>query len=143
MLDDARVLGQNWYQQVIIDLGTNDIVAGRTSAQVLQTIDTIIGNFEHARCIHLVTVNVHMTLFGVSDVAQPAQAINAGLALRAQRRHRIDLVDWSGMVGNYLAAGQPNGPLTADSVHPTELGQQMLADAYDRVLNGCREPSGS
>jgi hypothetical protein len=42
------------------------------------------------------------------------------------------------MVEDYEAAGAPQGRITADSVHPTDVGKVMLVDAVRDSMNRCQ-----
>jgi len=44
------------------------------------------------------------------------------------------LVDWDRFAHDYLANGEPYGPLFSDHLHPTPLGQTILAQLYRDAL---------
>ncbi|MEZ5143253.1 MAG: hypothetical protein R2726_12155 [Acidimicrobiales bacterium] len=66
-----------------------------------------------------------------------ARAFNEMLARVAAARPGTDLVDWTAAVDAYVAAGEPDGPFTTDSVHPAPAGQRALARLYRQALDSC------
>ncbi len=48
------------------------------------------------------------------------------------------MVDWDETVGAYFDDGEPFGPLTTDLVHPTPLGQEVLAAEISDEVRACR-----
>jgi hypothetical protein len=52
-------------------------------------------------------------------------------------RHGWGVVPWDQLVRDYDGGPQIEGPITLDSIHPTDLGQRVLADAYERALSAC------
>jgi hypothetical protein len=122
--------------QVVVNLGTNDVMGHRPPGETVAALDQLGRGFPEARCIHLVTINRHMA--STTDPGLPARIdeLNAGIrGLAATRRWGI--VPWDELVADYDAGPQPFGPITTDTVHPTLLGQRMLAEAYRRALQSC------
>jgi lysophospholipase L1-like esterase len=117
--------------QVVVNLGTNDALQGTPPGDTVAALEQLAAGFPGARCIHLVTINEHMlTPEGV------AAGLNARIRDLAARRG-WHTVPWDAVVRDYDAGPQPEGPVTSDSVHPTAVGERLLADAYDRALAAC------
>jgi hypothetical protein len=87
--------------------------------------------------VHLVTVNEEMVAPAVPDLAARARRLNAGLRKLASEHPRVSIIDWNGLVADYVRAGQPDGQLTTDSVHPSDVGKSKLARTYRNALNAC------
>lgn len=123
-------------EQVIINLGSNDVLVGWPLDRSVDAYARLLDYFDDARCIHLVTVNRGFESPADTGLAYRALLINGQIRELADAAG-ADVIDWAQMVIDYEAAGSPFGPITYDSVHPTELGQQMLADAYREALRTC------
>lgn len=124
--------------QVVINLGTNDVGQSWPLEQSEASLRELLARFPDARCIHLVTVNERILDFaGRGAENERARAFNAMLARVAASRPGADVVDWTAEVDAYVAAGEPEGPFTTDSVHPTPAGQRALARMYHRALDAC------
>jgi hypothetical protein len=123
-------------EQVIINLGSNDVLLSWPLDRSVEAFTRMLGYFDGARCIHLVTVNQGFRSETDDGLAYRALLLNGQIRELAASTG-ADIVDWAKMVSDYEAAGSPFGPITSDSVHPTELGQKMLADAYEEALRTC------
>lgn len=122
--------------QVIINLGTNDVMAGETTAPNIDELNRMLDLFPKARCIHLVTINEHMYSNKV-DAHGGAVAFNNELRKAAASHPNVKLIDWAAIVNDYDAGSKPDGPITFDTVHPTEYGMQRLVDAYRAAIDDC------
>ena len=123
-------------EQVIVNLGSNDVLLSWPLDRSVEAYKRLLGYFDDARCVHLVTVNQGFQSTVDEGLAFRALLLNNQIrVLAASAGARV--IDWSKMVADYEAAGSPYGPITSDSVHPTELGQKMLADAYREGLRTC------
>lgn len=123
-------------EQVIVNLGSNDVLTSWPLDRSVEAYTRLLDYFDDARCVHLVTVNEGFLSSSDSGLAFRALLLNAQIrSLASANGARV--IDWSKMVADYQAAGEPYGPITTDSVHPTELGQTMLADAYREALRTC------
>jgi len=143
MLPYVREVDDVSFGQVVIDLGTNDVVQDVGHEATVTAIEEMIDLFPTAECIHLVTVNEHRISPEGTDVVPEIQALNASLHALADAHEQVRLIDWSSEVGAYLDDGEPDGPLTWDTVHPTELGQQKLIQLEVEQLKSCgRWPFG-
>ncbi len=123
-------------EQVIVNLGSNDVLLGWPLDRSVEAYARLLTSFDDARCVHLVTVNQ-----GFQSELDPGLAFRA-LLLNNQIRQLATrtgarVIDWSQIVADYEAAGSADGPITTDSVHPTDIGKHLLADAYREALRTC------
>jgi hypothetical protein len=133
----AHLLERRQPEQVVINLGTNNVLQEDTLDHEVSALHQVIDTFPQARCIHLVTINEGM-YEPPKDLYDAAVALNAQIRAIAAADPRIHIVDWSGIVHDYDAAHDPNGPLTYDNVHPTAaVGQHLLVDAEQRSIADC------
>jgi lysophospholipase L1-like esterase len=123
-------------EQVIINLGSNDVLLSWPLDRSVEAYTRMLDYFDDARCVHLVTVNQAFSSPTDSGLAYRALLLNGQIRELATATG-ADVIDWSKMVADYEAAGSPYGPITSDSVHPTELGQKMIADAYREAIRTC------
>jgi hypothetical protein len=123
-------------EQVIINLGSNDVLLSWSLDRSVEAYARLLDYFDDARCVHVVTVNERFFSMTDDGLGWRALLLNAQIRELAAE-NGADVVDWANMVADYEAVGAPYGPITTDSVHPTELGQKMLADAYRESLRTC------
>ncbi|MCU1455814.1 MAG: hypothetical protein JWN46_3960 [Acidimicrobiales bacterium] len=138
MLRSAQLLAAQHPRQVILNLGTNNVMHAQPPEATLTAIEQIIVLFSNARCIHLVTVNASMIRFDDPHLTARINQVNSGLRQIAARDHRVDVIDWSARVRAYQVAREPQGHLLYDTVHPTALGQRLLAQMYEQALKSCK-----
>ena len=135
-LADIPLLLTTKPEDVVINLGTNDVIQHRSPDVTVAAIGKLATAFPTARCVILVTVNEDMYNLHIPTLRPDAQAVNRRiLALAA--RHRWSVVRWDSIVAKYMAEGQKQGHLSPDTVHPGPIGQRLLADAYGRALDRC------
>jgi hypothetical protein len=129
---------QRWatrsFDQVVINLGTNDAVQGGSMRQSGADLGTIVAQFPEARCVHLVTVTEDIPAEASPAAAGRAALINQRMREIASGDARVRVLDWSAVVHAELERG---GAPTLDGVHPTEEGHQMLADLYSASIRNC------
>ncbi len=133
----AAGLDDRHYDQVIVNLGTNDALDDVPFERTSAALDDLVARYDDASCIHLTTVNEHVLSFGDEGLPDRVRRINGHLEELVAGDDRISLIDWSAEVGGYQARGEPDGPLLIDTVHPTEVGQQLLLDQYADALRRC------
>lgn len=131
-LDIARKIASEDPQQVVINLGTNNVLQRHDPTASVEDLSTLLDVLDDVRCVHLVTVNENIRRLG-ADYSAEAKAINDGIRTLAERQLNIDIVDWNEIVTAHL--GEPI--LDADTVHPTPAGVELLADAYVDAINRC------
>jgi lysophospholipase L1-like esterase len=140
LLADVPDLAATDPTQVVVNLGTNDMTEGWRPADTEGVLERLAGSFPTARCIHLVAVNDRMDATRDPSLVPRVQELNVRIRALAARRG-WDVVPWDQLVDDYDAGTQPFGPITWDTVHPTQLGKDVLADAYDRALRSCPIPA--
>jgi lysophospholipase L1-like esterase len=138
MLRAAQLLARQHPRQVVLNLGTNNVMKGRPPDETVKAIQQILGLFKDAKCIHLVTVNSSMIRFDDPFLTARIRQVNEGLRQIAARDRRVNIIDWSKRVHDYQVAKEPQGHLLYDTVHPTGLGQRMLSQMYEQALKSCK-----
>lgn len=123
-------------EQVVINLGTNDVLRAWPLEKSVAALNRLVNEFKGTRCLHLVTVSESIVIAGDPETKDRAVALNAEIRRLAQGRG-FDVIDWSTYVGDYVAQGEPEGPITSDTVHPSELGRKKLSDLYRQGLERC------
>jgi hypothetical protein len=135
---EADDLGEAGHEQVIINLGTNDVRQELSADETESTIEELIGRFGDADCIHLTTINERVLVPDDPDVSARNAEINERLRSIVEREERVHLIDWNASVATHRDRGEPEGSLLeADMVHPTEQGQDELGDLYLEALGRC------
>ncbi len=137
MIGPAQSIAGVNFDQVIINLGSNDVAKKVPVDQAAANLRRLVAIFTGARCIHLVNINAQMTFFGAKPeetAALHAQviALNDQIKTIAKDTKRVSIIDW-----NAIVAKKGTG-ITFDSVHPTPAGEALLAEAYSDALHGCR-----
>jgi lysophospholipase L1-like esterase len=122
--------------QVIIDLGTNDVLQGIPPDQTIAALTRIGSACATARAIHFVTVTEGVFGEGSPELWARSVDLNARIEAMAAA-HGWRVIPWHEIVDAYLEAGEPEGPITSDTIHPTDVGRRLLAAACARAL---REP---
>ena len=135
-LPAAEALGDRDPQQVIVNLGTNDVMKGDDLDQSAAALRQIVAAFPDAACIHLVNINQGIVLGGVSFAPRSAQ-LNRAMTEIAADDPRVEVLDWSRAVSADEAVNHSDGPLLRDTVHPTTPGQHVLARIYADALAAC------
>jgi lysophospholipase L1-like esterase len=142
VMPEAKVLAQRSYDQVIINLGTNDVLQALPVDTSMAALREMIGLFDSASCIHLVDINEHMVVqgTGISRTAE-AERFNAALEDLVSSDPRVSVVDWNEVAAGALNDQEPPfSSLTQDSIHPTADGNTELNQLYATALGGCRGP---
>lgn len=138
-LPAARQLSTADPQQVVINLGTNDVLTeGQDLDASADALVEMVGLFPDSDCIHLVTVSERMVSMKF-DLQSRAEAMNESMREIVQTDDRIDVIDWAATVAEWEAA-HPGASLTLDTVHPTAEGNELLSDAYAEALSSCDHP---
>jgi len=135
-LPAARRLAGGNPEQVVINLGTNDVGTEVPPDQAAASLAEMVALFPDARCIHLVTINESMGIPTLSLGPERAAALNDRIRALAATDPRIRIVDWAQMVRDYEVVHGP-GSATVDTVHPTLGAQQALVDGYQASLASC------
>lgn len=123
-------------EQVIINLGTNDVLTNWPVEKATAAMNRLVSTFRGARCVYIVTITEGMR--SERDPNQSARALVFNLELRRiAAANNVQIIDWAGLVRADTAAGSPNGELTSDTVHPTDEGRRRLAQLYQSALDTC------
>jgi lysophospholipase L1-like esterase len=139
MLPAAQELAGTHPQQVLIDLGTNDVNHGTPTATTQTALTQMIGMFPDAECIYLVDINTHMAETGTPSTAA-AVAANKVIAELARNDDRIEVIGWNQIVTDDLERHDGTSTLLVDTVHPNAEGQAQLADAMGDAFDRCGFP---
>jgi hypothetical protein len=124
-------------EQVVINLGTNDVLKNWPMAQSIEGINRLLDQFAEVRCVHIVTVNELIAL-PADDQAINQRSLFLNLAIHQIARSRnIKVIDWAKNLHTEANAGYPRGELTSDSIHPNGLGRQRLIQLYRDSLRSC------
>jgi lysophospholipase L1-like esterase len=138
MMPAARELAATSPVQVIINLGTNDVLQRIPLEESVRHLNDMVGLYPQAECIHLVTINENID----KDGFQPhdaAVALNGAMQQLAKDNPRVSLIRWDEMVRKSIQREPPTG-FIFDGVHPGPEGQRALAEAYDRAVDRCGRP---
>jgi lysophospholipase L1-like esterase len=145
LMPAATTLAATRPDQVVINLGTNDIASGRSAAATAEDLDLMVRRFppptgdgEGTQCVHLVTVNTHMrTLRDEADVRR-AEDLNRRIRRIAETRPNVDVIEWDRIIDEDWDEHPPAGTLTEDTIHPTTPeGRAKLVSLYADALDGC------
>ena len=131
MLPWAQDVSSIDYEQVILNLGTNDVNEGLPAETTRASIEDMVALFPEADCIHLVNLNEHMMITSVDAI----HAVNEQLDELAAADPRIRIIDWDAAVTAHLGSG--GDPVLTDTVHPTDAGQALILELYLDALHDC------
>jgi lysophospholipase L1-like esterase len=134
-LPSGRELAKGGPEQVIINLGTNDVTHGKDLKTSAAQMSELLAAFSTARCIHLVTINEHMGTN--SSYGQRARDLNEAFHAIASTDPRISVLDDNQVFAVAQVDPEVAKPLFVDTIHPTSSGQHVLADAYASALASC------
>lgn len=135
----AQLVAGEEPQQVVINLGTNDVIAAGNLAESVSTLAAMVDTFDAAECVHLVNINEHMVELSTGESRrQQAEQFNSALEDLAGDRERVSIIGWNDVVESTLDDDDPpTSTLTKDSIHPTQEGNGRLNDLYAEALSGC------
>lgn len=124
-------------EQVIINLGTNDVLQNGAIDKSVTALNRMIKDFSKVACFFVVNLNEGMRRDSDPDVAGRAEVFNLELN-RIAESSNLKVIDWNGAIEADQAAGSPNGELLTDTIHPSPAGQAVLAKLYKDALASCR-----
>lgn len=133
---EVEVLSQRTFDQVIINLGTNDVLQGDPPQHAVDVIAQYVAMFDSARCLHVVTVNEHMeNQRNGQSTAEGSKQFNEALRAFAESQERVTVIDWNAVTAQNLDSSEPpTSTLTSDSIHPTPEGNHALNSLYADAL---------
>ncbi len=136
---EAKFVGGRDHDQVIFNIGTNDVLVDAKVDDSIAILKKEIGYYDSSRCVFLVNINEHMINHRTGQATtDEAKRFNAAFEKLAAEDPRISIIDWNAEASSTLNGKKPPfSTLTADSVHPTEEGNRKLNDLYARALEGC------
>lgn len=138
VLPKAEALSAQDFDQVFINLGTNDVLQGLPVPESMQAMREMVALFDEAVCVHLVTVNEHMVHPERGAVSEGARQLNEAMVEFAEADERVRIVDWNAVASDSLDGGDPpTSTLTDDSIHPTDEGFERLDELYLDALDDC------
>lgn len=135
----AKFVGARDFDQVIFNIGTNDVLEDLDVDTSIAALKEEIGYYDSARCVFLVSINEHMINRQTGEVTtDAAERFNAAFDRLAEENPRISIIDWSGETSATLNNDDPPvSTLTQDSVHPTAEGNRRLNELYASALRRC------
>jgi lysophospholipase L1-like esterase len=123
------------FDQVVVNLGTNDAMThDQDLNETVAALSEVVDSLGQIRCVHLVTINEQM-LNDSGDAGARAHRLNAAIRALAASRPNVDVIDWAAVVREYQ--GAEGASITTDTVHPNDVGNPLLADAYGDALDAC------
>lgn len=134
VIPDVKVIAASDPAQAVINIGTNDAIQRVPAEQTRDNIQQILDLLDGADCRFLVQINEGITdqANGESRAAE-ATAINDQLAQLADRNERVEVIEWNATI----ADNGGNGAITYDTVHLSDKGVVLLAEAYQEALDSC------
>jgi lysophospholipase L1-like esterase len=136
VVDDLH--GHGTTQAAVVNLGTNDVLDGRSARTAVADLDRLLRTLRPAQCVVLTTIGPGVDHRARSDVGVALNERMAGLAATDPRRFK--LVDWAGFLSRSDSATRARY-LQVDGVHETPLGARWLADADLAALASCDRPA--
>jgi lysophospholipase L1-like esterase len=74
---------------------------------------------------------------GTGDAGARARRLNEAIREIAARRPNVLVIDWAAIERQEVA--ERGEPITTDTVHPNDVGNRVLADAYGDSLAACTD----
>lgn len=123
------------FRQAVVNLGTNDaMTSDHDLGETIASLERIVVALQDVPCVHLVTVSEAM-VNGSDDAGARARTVNDAIRSLAARYANVSVVEWAAIVEReQRARGEP---ITTDTVHPDEVGNELLARAYGDALAAC------
>jgi len=128
-------------EAAVVNLGTNDAIAGGDSAPALAAFDQLLKAVGPARCVVLTTIGPFADVRGRSDVGASLNRRMDDLVAADPRRYKV--VDWSRLLGS-LDPVSRRFVLQPDQIHETEAGARWIAASDRAALDTCgtaRQPA--
>lgn len=130
-LDTAKGIAKDRPDQVMLNLGTNDVTQGRDTQAVLDDYATILDTLDQIQCVHVITLNEHMR--GDTALGAKAAQINVGIRELAAQHDNTTVTEWSAI----FAYPADNSLLMDDLLHPNEEGSKKLGGAMALLAKAC------
>ncbi len=124
--------------QVVINLGTNDMAAGRSVSDTISALEAMVRLFPEAECVHVVTINTHMRTLEDPEDVQRTEDLNSAIRSLPDRFPNVDILPWDEIIDADWEEHPPAGTLTEDTIHPTNAaGRERLVELYSDALDDC------
>jgi lysophospholipase L1-like esterase len=116
---------------VVVQGGTNDAIQASIGVWDLGRSPIVGSTFmernPQARCFVYVTAAAYSS---APTVNAASAELNLWIRDLPAADGRVQVADWDGLVRDYEARGEPDGPIILDDrLHPNPLGQRLLAEA--------------
>ncbi len=134
-----RLAGERNYDQVIINLGSNDVLQELPVDESMAAMRRMVALYPDARCVHLVDINEHMVIESTGE-SRTDQAVEFNEALEefSSSDRRLSVISWNEVASEELNDEQPEwSTLTSDSIHPTAQGNEEIDQLYRAALRRC------
>lgn len=131
-LDVAARVAADDPDQVVVNLGTNNVLQRYDSVASAEDLDTLVGQLSDVRCVHIVTVNEHISRLG-EDYTAESTALNEAIRTVAARRLNTHVIDWNAILTERGTADL----ISEDGVHPNPAGVAALSAAYRDAVDDC------
>lgn len=138
-VDAAAAVAATNPDQVVVNLGTNDVVVGTPLDKLRRNIDALLTELDSVECVHVVTVGENLLSDGI-PLPRAGAAVNQQIAEVAAQHPNTQLLYWDRVQD--AAARRRDDPqaLLFDGIHPDGDGLMVLAGGYSRVLGDCGRP---
>lgn len=125
--------------QVVIELGTNDVLAREDPALTAADLDQLLARFPSVGCVTFVTLGT--TGGNEPDFDARAEAVDAHLRSLPEADARVQIADWARLLADHRAGGSPGGSWTiSDDVHLTPAGEDAWAELLRGAVAACGRP---
>ena len=133
VIDDVKVIAASHPDAAIINIGTNDALQQVPPEQTAANIAKILDLLGDVGCRYLVQINEGITdkASGASRAAE-AKALNAKITELADQKD-VRVIEWNRTIADHGGVGA----VTFDTVHLSDRGIVLMADAYRTALEDC------
>ena len=118
----------------VINLGTNDAIAGGTDTHAPASFDRLVTAVDAVPCVVLTTIGPFADERGRSDVGAALNRTMVGLASADPTRYKV--VDWNRFVTGLDSQRRPSF-LQPDLIHETPAGARWIAASDKAALDTC------
>lgn len=130
-------LGDTEALQVIVNVGTNDVIKRLDPTDTLEGVTAMVDLFPGARCVHVVTISRRILVFDDPDLGDRIDELNGLIEGLADERPEVRVLDWNEVLDDPPGDLEAGDLLAGDTVHANPVGQAILADAYVAAFDDC------
>lgn len=134
-LESAADIGDRRPDQVIVNLGTNNVLQGTDLNTSIEDYRQLLRSLDDIACVHVITVNEHISLLG-QDLSGAAVSFNTALRDLAGQFDNVTVTEWSTIFDLPADADL----LDVDTIHPVEAGVERIAATYQLLVENCDVP---